>query len=109
MTTTRHSMLAHIADENQLRFGERQEGMFSSTQTFFGRIDQALGAALAGSALALIAFRAGAMLGYVTVPVQHGLAFVYRLSTGPGLLAAALYGDIRLSRSSYERTRARLR
>ena len=49
MATTLYSALADIADENQLRFGERQEGVLFSTQTFFARIDQAVGAAGAGT------------------------------------------------------------
>lgn len=109
MTTTLYSMLADIGDENELRFGERQEGVLFSTQTFFGRIDQAIGAALAGSALAFIAFPKGAVPGHVATPVLHGLAFVYILSTVPGLLAASLYSFLGLSRESYERTRAGLR
>lgn len=44
---------------------ERQEGVLFSTQTFFGRIDQATGAALAGWALSLIAFPKAAVPGHV--------------------------------------------
>lgn len=109
MTTTLYSMLADISDENELRFGERQEGVLYSTQTFFGRIDQAIGAALAGWALSLIAFPKNALPGHVAVPVLDGLAIVYIMSTVPGLIAAILYVRLNLSRVSYERTRAGLR
>jgi len=56
MTTTVLSAFADIADENELRFGARQQGILYSTQTFFSRIDQAVGSALAGWTLTLIAF-----------------------------------------------------
>ena len=108
MTTTLYSMLADIADENELRFGERQEGVLYSTQTFFGRIDQAVGAALAGWALSLIAFPKAAVPGHVPDQVLHGLAFAFILSTIPGLMAAACYVRLGVSRVSYERTRAGL-
>ena len=45
MTTTVYSALADIADENELRYGIRQEGVLYSTRTFFQRIDQARGRA----------------------------------------------------------------
>ncbi|MEO5640242.1 MAG: MFS transporter [Sphingomicrobium sp.] len=108
MTTTLYSMLADIGDENELRFGERQEGVLFSTQTFFGRIDQAVGAALAGLALSLIAFPKSAVPGHVAPEVLHGLALAFILSTIPGLIAASFYVRLGLSRGSYDRTRAGL-
>jgi len=108
MTTTTYSMLADISDENELRYGERQEGVLFATRTFFGRIDQAIGAALAGWALSLIAFPKAAVPGQVEPAVLHGLAFAFILSTIPGLIAAAFYTRLALSRGSYERTRAGL-
>ncbi len=108
MTTTLYSMLADIADENELRFGERQEGVIYSTRTFFGRIDQAVGAALAGWTLSLIAFPKTAVPGQVPEQVLHGLAFAFVLSTIPGLMAAVCYVKLGVSRSSHELTRAKL-
>lgn len=108
MTTTMYSMLADMGDENELRFGERQEGVLFSTQTFFARIDQAIGAALAGWSLSLIAFPKAAVPGHVAPDVLHGLALAFILSTLPGLVAAAFFARVRISRDSYSRTRAAL-
>ena len=56
IATTQYSALADITDENEVKYGVRQEGVFFSTQTFFARIDQAVGSALAGWVLSLLAF-----------------------------------------------------
>ncbi|WP_174291281.1 MFS transporter [Sphingomonas bacterium] len=108
MTTTMYSALADMADENELRFGERQEGVLFSTQTFFARLDQAVGAALAGGVLTLVAFPAGAQPGHVAAPVLAGVALAYIASTLPGLAAAAAYTRVRVTRASYAATRAGL-
>lgn len=108
LTTTTYSALADIADENQLRVGSRSQGVLFSTQTFFARIDQAIGAALAGLVLTLVAFPSNAQPGQVAAPVLAGVAVAYVLSTIPGLLAAWVYTRLRMSRRSYEETRAEL-
>lgn len=108
MTTTVLSAYADIADENELRFGARQQGILYSTQTFFSRIQQAVGAALAGWALTLIAFPKGALPGHIPLPVLHGLAGAFVLSTIPGVLTAVFYARLGISRASHDATRAAL-
>ncbi len=108
MTTTVFSALADIGDENEVRFGARQQGILYSTQTFFSRIDQALGTALAGYALTAIHFPSGATPGHVDASVLHGLAGAFVLTTLPGLLTAIFYGHLRISRASHDATRAAL-
>jgi Na+/melibiose symporter-like transporter len=108
MTTTVYSALADIADENELKFGLRQEGVLYSTRTFFARIDQALGTALAGWVLAIIAFPAKAVPGQVDQTVLMGLAAAFVLSTIPGLVAAIFYGMLRVTRDTYDATQAAL-
>lgn len=108
LTTTTYSALADIGDENQLRFGSRQQGVLFSTQTFFARIDQAVGAALAGLVLTLVAFPSGAKPGHVAAPVLAGVAVAYVLSTLPGLIAALVFLRMRVSRKNYDATRAGL-
>ena len=108
MTTTVYSALADIADENELKFGIRQEGVLYSTRTFFARIDQALGTALAGWVLAIIAFPAKATPGAVNVDVLSNLALATILSTIPGLFAAASYCFLRVTRETHDATRAAL-
>jgi Na+/melibiose symporter-like transporter len=83
MTTTVYSALADIADENELKYGLRQEGVLYSTRTFFARVDQALGTALAGWVLSIIAFPAKAVPGQVDQEVLMGLAAAFVLSTIP--------------------------
>ena len=106
MTTTVYSALADIADENELKYGIRQEGVLYSTRTFFQRIDQALGTALAGWVLAAIAFPAKATPGAVDADVLSNLALATILSTLPGLLGAASYAFLRVTRATHDATRA---
>ena len=108
MTTTVFSAFADIADENELRYGARQQGILYSTQTFFARIDQAIGAALAGWVLTLAAFPAKAVVGQVPNHVLNGLAIAFVVSTVPGLLAAFAYAKLGINAKSHAATRAAL-
>ena len=108
MTTTIYSALADIADENELKYGLRQEGALYATRTFFARVDQALGTALAGWVLAIVAFPAKATPGQVPQAVLMGLAAAYVLSVLPGLVASIFYGMLNVTRSTHDATRAAL-
>ena len=103
------SVLADIADENELRFGARQEGMLYSTRTLFQKIDQAAGAAVGGAVLALIHFPAHAQVGALTAHAAGRIALWDGVIAGiPGLIAVLFYMRCRMSRSSYDMTRAAL-
>ncbi len=106
MTTTIYSALADIADENELKYGLRQEATLYATRTFFARVDQALGTALAGWVLAVVAFPAKAAPGAVPQVVLMGLAGAYVLSVIPGLVASIFYGMLNVTRSTHDATRA---
>jgi Na+/melibiose symporter-like transporter len=108
MITTVTSALADIADENELKFGVRQEGVLYATRTFFQRVDQALGTALAGWVLSTIAFPTNAKPGQVPEPVLMALAGAFALSAIPGLIASVFYGMLRVTRETYEATRSAL-
>ena len=108
MTTTIYSALADIADENELKYGIRQEGILYSTRTLFARIDQALGTAFAGFVLSIIAFPAKATPGEVPQPVLMALAVAFVLSTIPGLIAAIFYGMLRVTQATHDATKAAL-
>ena len=108
MTPTVYSALADIADENELRYGIRQEGALFATRTFFARVDQALGTALAGWVLAMIAFPVKAVPGQVPDAVLMGLAAAFVLSAVPGLVAAIFYGLLRVTRATHDATRRAL-
>lgn len=108
LTTTIRSALADIADENELKHGLRQEGVLFAARTFFQRIDTALGTMLAGWALVLIDFPAKATPGLVDQDVLTGVAAVFILSTIPGLVATYFYGSLRVTRATYDATKAAL-
>lgn len=108
MTTTVTSALADIADENELKYGVRQEGVLYATRTFFQRVDQALGTALAGWVLSTIAFPTNAQPGEVPAEILLALAAAFALSAIPGLIAGIFYAMLRVTRASYETTRAAL-
>ncbi len=108
IATTQYSALADITDENEVKYGVRQEGVFFSTQTFFARIDQAVGSALAGWVLSLLAFPAHAVPGHVPQPVLQGLALAFVVSTAPGLVGAVCASRLRLSAASHKATRETL-
>ena len=97
--------MADIADENELKYGLRQEGTLYATRTFFARVDQALGTALAGWVLAVVAFPAKATPGQVPQTVLMGLAAAYVLSAVPGLVASIFYGMLNVTRATHDATR----
>jgi Na+/melibiose symporter-like transporter len=103
------SALADIADENELKFGVRQEGVLYSTRSLFAKVDQAIGAALAGFVLTIIAFPVKAQVGEVAPEVVWNLAFWDGVLAGvPGLLAVVFYSRYRITRQTYEATKAAL-
>ncbi|MGB6229463.1 MAG: MFS transporter, partial [Litorimonas sp.] len=108
MTTTVYSALADIADENEVKYGLRQEGILYAARTLFARVDQAIGTALAGWVLTIIAFPEKAVPGEVAEPVLMALAAAFVLSTIPGLIAAIFYGMLRVTKETYDATRAKL-
>lgn len=100
------SALADVADENEAKHGVRQEGVLYSTRTLFAKVDQAVGTALAGLVLTLIAFPEKAKPGQVGPEVLHNLALWDGVIAGvPAVLAAVFYGRYRITRASYAKTR----
>ncbi len=108
MLTTFNSALADIADENELRYGHREEGVLYSTRTFFAKVDQALGTVLAGAVLTFIAFPKHAVPGHVPQPILDGLIAAFVLSAIPGVIAAICYSRLGVTRDTYAATRAAL-
>src|SRR5690606_3669128 len=103
------SMLADVADENEPRFGVRQEGILYSTRALSAKIDQAIGTLLAGWVLLIIAFPEKARPGQVDEGVLYNLAaWDGILAAIPGVIAAFCYGRYRIDKASYEATRAAL-
>lgn len=103
------SALADVADENEVKFGLRQEGVLYSTRALFAKLDTAVGAALAGLVLTLIAFPERAKPGTVAPEIVHQLAlFMGPISLIPGLIAVLLYAQFSISKQDHAATRARI-
>lgn len=101
------SALADIADENELRFGVRQEGILYSTRALAAKIDQAIGSLLAGFVLLVVAFPEKAKPSAVSDDILFNLVLWDGvLAAVPGLIAAICYGRYRINRATYEATRA---
>ena len=103
------SALADIADENELLYGQRQEGMLYSARTFFAKADNALGHFLAGLTLDLIAFPVKSKPGEVDPDVIYWLGVIDSpVTIIPGLLAACFYAGYRIDRKRHAEIRRRL-
>jgi Na+/melibiose symporter-like transporter len=103
------SALADIADENEVKYGYRQEGVLYSTRALFSKLDSAIGHFFASVALAVIAFPKKAAPGHVDQDVLNHLGLVDGpVAMIPGLIAAFFYARYRINKSSYEATKARL-
>jgi Na+/melibiose symporter-like transporter len=95
LTISVMSILGDVADENALRTGDRQEGVLYSTRALFAKVDQAVGAALAGFVLTLISFPPQAQPGEVAPEVLTRLAVAYALSGAPAFVALVFYARYR--------------
>jgi GPH family glycoside/pentoside/hexuronide:cation symporter len=109
LTMSVTSAMADIVDENDLKYGLRQEGVMYAMRNLFGKVDQAVGAVLAGLVLTLIHFPTKAQVGHVA----HGVVLNLALCDGlwaaiPGLLAVLPYLAFGITRRSYETTKSAL-
>lgn len=103
------SALADVADENEVRFGLRQEGVLYSTRALFSKLDTALGAALAGMVLTFIEFPEKAQPGQVDPAIIERLGmFIGPIAMIPGLLSALLYAQYRITKKDHAETRAKI-
>ncbi len=103
------SALADIADQNELRYGIRQEGILYSTRAFAAKMDQAIGAALAGFVITFINFPMKAKPGEIAPDVLQNLALWDGLLAAiPGLIAIGFYAKYNINRASYEATKLAL-
>ena len=103
------SAMADVADENELRYGVRQEGVMYAMRNLFGKVDQAVGAGLSGLILTLIAFPIHARFGHVPHEAVTKIALSDGvLATLPGLVAIVPYVFYSISFASNSRTKALL-
>jgi Na+/melibiose symporter-like transporter len=109
LSITVMSALADVADENELKFGLRQEGVLYATRSLAAKVDQAIGALLAGMVLLWISFPTKAVPGEVPDAVVQNLAlWDGALAAIPGLIAAAFYARYGITRAKYEATKAQI-
>ena len=103
------SALADVADENELKFGQRQEGVLYSARSFFAKADRALGTFLAGLTLDLIAFPSGVKPGEVDPEIVHLLGIMDSpVTIIPALIGTAFYAGYRLNRKKHREIKAAL-
>lgn len=104
------SALADIADENELKYGVRQEGILYSTRNVAGKIDLAVGTAVAGAVITLIGFpKEARSIADVPPQVLFDLALWDSiLAAIPGVIAVGFYSLYGINRRTYEATRAAL-
>ena len=101
------SALADIADENEVRIGHRQEGTLYAARTFFAKLDNSLGQALAALCLWTISFPDAAKPGQVEADTIFWLGIVDSpLSIIAGLGAAYFYAQYRIDHKKYAATKA---
>ena len=104
------SALADIADENELLYGHRQEGMLYAARTFFAKADNALGHFLAGITLDIIQFPVNSKPGEVDADVIYWLGIVDSpLTIIPGLLAACFYAGYRINHKRHAEIQEKLK
>jgi Na+/melibiose symporter-like transporter len=96
------SSLGDVADEHELETGRRQEGVFYSARTFFGKATSGIGHLLAGIGLDAIGFPANAEPGLVSDDVLFRLGVFYApIAAIPGLISVYCYAGYRIDRARH--------
>jgi Na+/melibiose symporter-like transporter len=103
------SALADIADENELLYGQRQEGVLYAARTFFSKADMALGHFLAGVTLDIIQFPVKSKPGEVDAEVIYWLGMVDSpITIIPGLIGACFYAGYRINKKQHAEIQQKL-
>lgn len=104
------SALADVADEYELETGRRQEGIFYSARTFFGKATTALGMMVSGVGLDVIGFSANSVPGEVPEDVLVGLGILDAIVPAiPAALAIGFYGSYGIDKRKHREIRDVLR
>lgn len=107
------SMIADVADENELRNGKRQEGVFFAAVSFANKCTSGLGNFVAGVALDLIAWPRGPQIQTAAdVPAEtiHQLGLLYGpIVAGFVVVSVWCYSHYRLTRERHEEIMVALR
>lgn len=109
LLVTAMSILADIADEQELQTGRRQEGMFYSARSFFAKASSGFGHLLAGIAIDVIAFPVGAEPGTVPEETVFNLGLIDGpIAVIPGAIAVFFYLRYNLTRKRHADIQAEL-
>lgn len=96
------SALADVADEHELETGRRQEGIFYSARSFFGKASSGFGHLLAGIAIDVIEFPVNAQPGTVDSHTIFQLGLVDGpLAVIPGCIAIYFYMKFGITRKRH--------
>lgn len=101
---TYHSMIADIADEQELAHGKRQEGVFFAAVSFSNKVTTGMGTAIAGLALSFIAWPSGAAIRTAADVPADKIAWL-GLLYGPIVAGFALVGAYCYSRYDLDHKR----
>ena len=104
------SALADVADENELKTGMRQEGIYYSARAFFGKASNAFGHVVAGWALKYIGFPENAIPGELSSEMIFNLGII----DGPfamvwGFIAVLFYYRYGIDRKYHAQIQEQLR
>jgi len=109
LTISVMSMLADIADQHELRTGNRREGMFYSARTFFSKATTGLGTLVGGIAIDVIEFPSGVNPGEVPDSVLTQLGLLDGpIAVIPGLIAIYFYSRYTITRQEHAEIRRAL-
>jgi len=104
LSITAMSALADVADEHEAATGRRQEGILYAARTFFGKVTQGVGYAVAGFIVDAIGFEPGATPGSVDAQVLYRLGVLDGpIAVVPAVIAMFFYGAYRIDKSRHAR------
>jgi Na+/melibiose symporter-like transporter len=102
LTTSVYSAIGDVVDEQELRTGRRDEGMFYAVRTFFAKLSNGLGHLLAGIAIDVIGFPPNAVVGQVPADVIFEMGiFEGVIAAIPALGAIYFYGRYRIDKDRH--------
>ena len=103
LNTTVYSAIGDVVDEQELKTGLRQEGIFFAVRTFFAKVANGLGHLLAGIAVDVIGFPSRAVVGEVDPQVIFELGvFEGVLAVVPVVGAVYFYGKYRIDKQRHQ-------
>lgn len=103
LNTTVYSAIGDVVDEQELKTGLRQEGIFYAVRTFFAKVANGLGHLLAGIAVDVIGFPTRAVVGEVPPQVIFELGvFEGILAVLPVIGAVYFYGKYQIDKKRHQ-------